>query len=280
VVLSDHGQTQGATFEERTGETLAALVGRLCGDVASGDDDSDEGRTESTAWLRLARGHDDELSAPAASDAPIVLASGNLGLVTLPGDARRLTREEIDARHPKLIDALVDHPEVGFVLVATDRGGSIVLGRHGSRILSGGEVASDGSDAVVGDDPLAPFGPRTLEQVREVDSFATVADLMVNSRYDPELDEVAAFEDQVGSHGGLGGPQTHPFLLFPVALSAPTEPIFTSVGMHRVLKAWLAEVGQPVTTPWLEAPTPAAAGAGPGADADADADEEPGSFVG
>ena len=42
---------------------------------------------------------------------------------------------------------------------------------------------------------------------------------MVNSRYDPELDEVAAFEDQVSSHGGLGGPQTHPFLLYPAELS-------------------------------------------------------------
>ena len=86
---------------------------------------------------------------------------------------------------------------------------------------------------------------------------------MVNARYDPELDEVAAFEEQVGSHGGLGGPQTHPFLLYPADLVDPAEPIFTSVAMHRVLKTWLAEVGQPVTRPWLDAPpatvtTPAA----------------------
>ena len=65
VVLSDHGQTQGATFAERTGETLADLVGRLCGAAASGDPDAEAGRTESTAWLRQARGDDDELSAPA-----------------------------------------------------------------------------------------------------------------------------------------------------------------------------------------------------------------------
>ena len=242
VVLSDHGQTQGATFAERTGETLADLVGRLCGAAASGDPDAEAGRTESTAWLRQARGDDDELSAPAESVAPIVLASGNLGLVTLPGDDRRLTREEIDARHPSLIPGLLASPEVGFVLVATASGGSLVLGPDGSLALDTGEV--------VGSDPLAPFGPRTVEQVRQVDGFTTVADLMVNSRYDPDLDEVAAFEDQVGSHGGLGGPQTHPFLMYPVELSAPQEPIFTSVGMHRVLKAWLAEVGQPVTTSW------------------------------
>jgi len=178
-----------------------------------------------------------------------VLASGNLGLITLPGDPRRLTREEIEARHPRLIEGLVNHPEVGFVLVSTASGGSVVLGRNGSRALA--------RDDVVGDDPLTPFGPRTLEQVREVDSFATVADLMVNSRYDADLDEVSAFEDQVGSHGGLGGPQTHPFLMYPVDLSAPPERIFTSVGMHRVLKAWLAEVGQPVTTSWRTAEAPA-----------------------
>ena len=44
VVLSDHGQTQGATFVERTGETLAELVGRLCGGATSGDPDAEAGR--------------------------------------------------------------------------------------------------------------------------------------------------------------------------------------------------------------------------------------------
>ena len=47
-MLSDHGQTQGATFEQRTGQTLAELVGRLCGAAASGDADAEAGRTEST----------------------------------------------------------------------------------------------------------------------------------------------------------------------------------------------------------------------------------------
>ena len=252
VILSDHGQTQGATFKERTGESLAELVARLCGEAASGDPDAEEGRTESSAWLRRARGRDDELSTRTAStsSAPIVLASGNLGLVTLPGEPRRLTREEIDARHPQLIAGLIENPEVGFVLVARGEGGSIVLGRAGSRTLVG--------DEIVGDDPLAPFGPLAVEQVRQVDGFSTTADLMVNSRYDPDLDEVAAFEEQVGSHGGLGGPQTHPFLMYPVELSAPPEHIFTSVGMHRTLKSWLAEVGQPVTTPWRTAAVPVA----------------------
>ena len=248
VVLSDHGQTQGSPFQELAGETLAALVGRLCGAGAtSGDVDAEQGKTESSAWIRRARPGDGAEPTPAESAAvPTVLGSGSLGLVTLPGPPRRLTRAEIDARYPDLVPGLAGHPHIGFVLVASEDG-SLVLGPGGQRNLTTGQVD--------GDDPLAPFGPLAVEQVREVDGYATTADVMVNARYDPERDEVAAFEAQVGSHGGLGGPQTHPFLLYPVALSAPETPILTSVGVHRVLKSWLAEVGQPVVLPWkAEAP--------------------------
>jgi uncharacterized membrane protein YvlD (DUF360 family) len=243
VVLSDHGQTQGATFVERTGETLAEVVGRLCGGAASGDPDAEAGKTESTAWLREARNQDSSRTAPVGTT-PIVLASGALGLVSIPGETRRLTREEIDARYPGLIDGLSTHPEVGFVLVRSASGSSQVIGAGGSRDL--------GTGVVDGNDPLAPFGPDAVEQVREVDGYRTVADLMVNSRYDPELEEVAAFEHQVGSHGSLGGPQTHPFVLHPADLAPPEAPILGSPALHRVLKGWLADLGHPVTTPWRD----------------------------
>ena len=166
-----------------------------------------------------------------------MLGSGSLGLISLPGGPQRLTQEEIDARYPRLIPGWPPTRRSGSCSSATPTGSSVVLGNRGSLDLATGEV--------VGEDPLAPFGPRAREQVAEVDGYATVADLMVNSRYDPELEEVAAFEDQVSSHGGLGGPQTHPFLLYPAELTAPPEPIFTSPAMHHVLKGWLAEVGHP-----------------------------------
>ena len=124
--------------------------------------------------------------------------------------------------------------------------GSLVIGATGVRNLATGEVD--------GDDPLAPYGPQAVAHVVAVDAYRTTADLMINARYDPETDEVYAFEEQVGSHGGLGGPQTHPFVLYPAGLSPPDGPIVTSVGLHRVLKTWLAEVGQPVRLPWLDDP--------------------------
>jgi len=243
VVLSDHGQTQGATFAERTGETLAELVGRMCGGATSGDPDADAGRTESTAWMREAR-HQDSSRPMVVADRPIVLASGALGLISIPGEPRRLTCDDIDARFPGLVDRLASHPEIGFVLVRSAAGSSVVLGAEGSRDVDTG--------VVTGADPLAPFGPDAVEQIREVDGYRTVADLMVNSRYDPDVDEVAAFEHQVGSHGALGGPQTHPFVLHPADLTAPDGPIRGAPALHRVLKGWLADLGHPVTTPWRE----------------------------
>ena len=52
------------------------------------------------------------------------------------------------------------------------------------------------------------------------DGFAHVADIMVGSFYDPELDEGCAFEELISFHGGLGGPQTRPFILHPGAPAA------------------------------------------------------------
>jgi uncharacterized membrane protein YvlD (DUF360 family) len=236
VVLSDHGQTQGATFEDRYGESLAEVVGRLCGAVVDVDDDSDAGRTESSAWLRSARHDDHELQR--SDTEPMVLASGNLGLVYLPIGDRRLTSEEIDEAYPELVPGLVSHPGVGFVVVQTASAGPVVISSSGRRVIDSGDVD--------GDDPLAPFGPGAVAMVARAAGYTTAGDVMVNSMYDPERDEVAAFEHQVSSHGGLGGPQTHPFVIFPADLTEPAAPVEGPAALHRVLKGWLQELGQPV----------------------------------
>jgi hypothetical protein len=58
---------------------------------------------------------------------------------------------------------------------------------------------------------------------------------MVGSFYDPELEEGCAFEELISFHGGLGGPQTRPFVLHPVELPAPSEPIVGAAGVHELL---------------------------------------------
>ena len=160
----------------------------------------------------------------------VVLGSGNLGLVYLMDEPRRLTLEEIEERHPQLLPALREHPHVGWILVRSRDHGAVALGGGGIHYLEHGRVD--------GDDPLAPFGPNAPHHLRRTDGFPHVADLMIGSFYDPELDEGCAFEELISFHGGLGGPQTRPFILHPSSLAAPDEEIVGAEQVHGVLLGW------------------------------------------
>lgn len=61
---------------------------------------------------------------------------------------------------------------------------------------------------------------------------------MVNSFYDRQLDEGCAFEELISFHGGMGGPQTRPFLFYPSELPAPLEPIIGAASVHEILAGW------------------------------------------
>ena len=61
---------------------------------------------------------------------------------------------------------------------------------------------------------------------------------MVGSFYDPELDEGCAFEELISFHGGIGGAQTRPFLLYPAHLPLADEPIVGAAAVHDLLLDW------------------------------------------
>jgi uncharacterized membrane protein YvlD (DUF360 family) len=239
VVLSDHGQTQGATFKQRNGYDLQQLVERslTAGRVArvgTGDEnDVAVGHAVAEATGRT----EGERSEAEGDGSVIVLASGNLGLVYLMEEPRRLYLEEIEQRHPRLLDALRTHPHVGFVLVRSHDRGPVILGARGMRYLD--------DDRVEGDDPLAPFPPGAAGHLRRTDGFEHVADIMVNSFYDPELEQGCAFEELISFHGGLGGPQTQPFILHPVQLSMPGHPIVGAPAVHDLLMGWRRSLQEP-----------------------------------
>ncbi|APE07981.1 alkaline phosphatase family protein [Rhodococcus pyridinivorans] len=248
VVLSDHGQSQGATFLQRYGESLRELVVRLTtrsGSVApdghrhqrGGEEAAQpgaEGRAYAAASMHVAA---DEQSRPAAGE-PIVLGSGNLGLIYFPHLPGRADIDAIEAAHPGLLAGLREHPGIGFLLVAAP-GGSVVLGPHGRVDVTTGEVT--------GRNPLEVMGLDALSKIRRTDTFGNVADIMVGGAYWPETDEVAAFEEQIGSHGGMGGPQSTPFLLYPATLPPPPEPLKGAENIHEVLVGWRDLSSRPST---------------------------------
>ncbi|MCZ0205678.1 phage holin family protein [Streptomyces sp. UMAF16] len=244
VVLSDHGQSPGETFRARYGLTLGDLVRAGCGlpvpRRAEQTHSGAEARAAVRAALRRPVEEKGEHHRPARRREPVVLASGNLGLISFPDVPHRMTKEEIDARHPALLTTLANHPGIGFLLVRSERHGGVVLGAHGA------EIPLDRLDEEPG--PLARFGPGAADAVRRTHSFPHTADIMVNSAYDPADGEVLAFEEQIGSHGGLGGAQSRPFLLSPVDLTPPaadgTEPVGAE-RIHRILRRWLDELNGP-----------------------------------
>ena len=108
------------------------------------------------------------------------------------------------------------------------------------------------------DHPLAPFGPGAAAAVLRTDAFPHTADLMVNSSYDPGTGEVHAFEEQVGSHGGLGGGQGQAFLLYPKELAVPPGPLVGAEAVHRLLPDWLAQDTGEAESGAVSAPRPPA----------------------
>jgi uncharacterized membrane protein YvlD (DUF360 family) len=235
VVLSDHGQTQGATFRQRNGYGLDDLVQRSLSQgrvqaVDAGDENAGGvGRALEEATGRSTGDHEEK-----AEREVIVLGSGNLGLVYLMESPHRLTLEEIRERHPALIPAICEHPHIGFALVRSAEDGAVVLGAGGSRRLADGKVD--------GEDPLAGFPPNAARHLQRTDGFPHVADIMVNSYFDPVTEEGCAFEELISFHGGMGGPQTQAFILHPAHLEAPDEPLVGAEAVHRLLRGWRAEL--------------------------------------
>ena len=265
VILSDHGQSQGETFLDRYGITLEDLVQDACGSESMHADASgnNEALGSLGAGLTEAGGADnvvgrgirrttrrkqvdgevrlgEEEPAQAGGDEEelpelSVMASGNLGLITFPREPGRVSLERISAIYPKLIPALVGHPGIGFALVRSEEEGAVVLGADGKLRF--------GDGAVEGENPLAPYGPNAADHVRRTDGFPHCPDIVVNSTYWAETDEVAAFEELVGSHGGMGGEQSYPFALVPSEWELPGEPVVGAETMHGHMRRWLADLG-------------------------------------
>jgi uncharacterized membrane protein YvlD (DUF360 family) len=264
VVLSDHGQSNGSTFLQRTGITLNQAVK----DLSMLDTISPV--SEDETWLRINalvtdvsrqgtrsgklvnravknKTHDGmvmfgpgtkemkiekDLRAEDTSKA-IVLASGNLGLIYFTAWKSRMTLEQINQAFPNLIPGLLKYHYIGFVLVQSEKLGPLVFGSNGVYQLE--------NDTFEGENPLANFGPNAVQHLKRESSFANVPDLLVNSFYDPKADEVAAFEELVGSHGGLGGNQSKAVIIYPSEFAAEPMPIVGASELHRILKSWVPD---------------------------------------
>jgi len=288
VILSDHGQSNGATFKQRYGITLGNYVRRLLPDdltVFRSEYNIDHFRDavlpenkqlqnikervenirddlfdksgpiqnirnelnerkpsiifENEQYLNLREKYSNSLeyikgyesvqqSTQKAKDSElIVLGSGNMGLIYLTQWSQRLNYEEIVMLFPDLIPGLVNHSGVGFILVNSLSNGGMVIGQNGIYYLDG--------DRIVGENPLEDFGKNAPKHLKRQNSFKNMPDILVNSFYDRKHDEVCAFEELIGSHGGLGGNQSKPFILYPSEWENPGD-LIGAESIYKFLK--------------------------------------------
>ncbi len=271
IVLSDHGQSQGATFLQKYGLSLADLTHQLVaaegattmmnllqtdedmGHVNLALSEATQGESRTAGVLRRvlksrmadgevdlgnkkSRGRQGNGTATEEADV-IVLASGNLGLISFPKWPEQMTLEQLDAAFPRLIPGLAAHPGIALALVDSEGHGPLVISERGVYHLRDGTVE--------GNDPLPPFGPHAATHLLRASGFANVPDVVLVSEPDPVSGEVPAFEELVGNHGGLGGPQRDPFLLYPSVFDPGPEEIVGAGHLHDVLKGWIMQEQMP-----------------------------------
>ncbi|GIE35576.1 hypothetical protein Ait01nite_086210 [Actinoplanes italicus] len=206
---------------------------------------SDHGQSQGPTFRQRYGETLDELVARLAEDV-LVVSSGNLSMLYLTRFPNRLSQEAIEHAHPDLIRGLASHPGVGIVVVQ-GKDGAMAYGSAGSHRLSDGTV--------IGIDPLIPYGPRARADLLRHQLAAHVGDVVVISSVNPETQEVPAFEELVGSHGGLGGWQTDAMLVHPASWLVSHD-LDGPDAVHRQLVDWLVMLGLRTADPALPATSP------------------------
>ena len=117
-------------------------------------------------------------------------SSGNLGHIYFADVPDRLSLEQLAAAYPGLIEGLVAHEGLEFVLLHSEARGAIVIGKQGIREL-------DGDRIVEGEDPLGEFSPHTAEFLRRLASYTNAGDIIVNGTYDPSTGQVIGIDELI-----------------------------------------------------------------------------------
>lgn len=288
IILSDHGQSFGATFKQRYGVSIKEFIEQLlpqgttvaqsiggdtgamglqgvAGELANiqqtgtgnamtkavakqGEKLANMGAAAennsshalgsaagNTAAAQAATGVEAEVAAAVATavaaEAQVTAyGSGNAAQVYFDLFPRKITLSELEAAYPGMVDALVEHEGLGMVIGYEDDMTAVVLGKCGKRNLHTG--------VVTGNDPVAPYAPasghgaasieKRVWQLRRVMDFEHAGDLWLISTVYPD-GTVAALEELIGNHGGVGGEQTDAFVFHPPDMAVPETKCSTEV---------------------------------------------------
>jgi len=246
-VLSDHGNTPSIPFSWEAGQSLGQFIAAQLGEEISFNEVFDrprytlakarylldevrrlEGQAPQTVQriLRVLRDYVDRRM-PVDPETEgydlerredvVVRVSGPLAHVYFNVTTRRLDLIEIGLLYPQLLDQLVVTQTIGLV-VGRAENRTVALGPGGgSAVIAGDRLEIESPN------PLAPYGDveQVARHVHRLAAFPHSGDLIVmgNIRSDGR---VVTFEEQVATHGGLGGTQERAFIAWPPTVDLGT----------------------------------------------------------
>jgi len=269
-ILSDHGLTPSVPFKKAYGRTLGQYIAEQIGEGVFTDERGGEERPSAAKALFLLeelKGIEARLSErgaslvqaayrfvdkrlvvdPVLSSAEldeddswdlskrsdiVVRNSGSMSHVYFNVTPRPMNLSEIALIYPSLLNRLVEHEGIGLV-VGREEGETVIVGKDGTLTLNEGVE-------VRGKDPLLslPEPELAASQLRQLASFPHSGDIIIFGAW-REDGEVVCFENQVASHGGLGGPQDYPFIMYPGRLSLDFEEVTNAKDLYPHFAAYL-----------------------------------------
>ncbi len=262
-ILSDHGLTPSIPFEKAYGRSLGQYIADQLGEGVFTDERGGEERPPAVKAMFLLeelKGIEARLSARGArlvqaayrfvdkrlvvddEDPPwdlskrgdiVVRNSGSMSHVYFDVTPRPMNLSEIALIYPELLNRLVEHEGIGLV-VGREEGETVIVGKGGTLVLN--ERVE-----VRGQNPLLflPEPELAASQLRQLASFPHSGDIIVFGAW-REDGKVVCFEDQVASHGGLGGPQDYPFIMYPSELNLDLEAVTNARDLYPHFAAYLA----------------------------------------
>lgn len=262
VFVSDHGQSQGPTFKQiNNGKNLEMIVGGLLGTPAVKSSTapveqesiarsllahsaSGKGITSSVS-RRLGSSYRQKTQPSVKKNSDkteiVVTGSGNLGNVWLKHFKNRPSLQQIENKYPGFVSKLLRTPGMGLAIVLDEKLNPVCIGKQGRINLK--------TEKVEGKNPIGSYKNIRTKELLNLAKDPHAPDLILISAKHPGSNEVYAFEELVGNHGGIGGWQTEALLLHPRELKIGKKfyengALYGSTTIHDIFTGWLADAGQ------------------------------------
>ncbi|MEK6775939.1 MAG: alkaline phosphatase family protein [bacterium] len=256
-ILSDHGQHPSIPFSYQYGESLESFIrskvkeGRIIKYDAGGGQVKDYLMTAFSSTLRgfsdqnlffmrrvfkqIASYIDKHIGLEEKQKKTLenisIVNSSTMSNLYFNVSKNRLDIEEIERIYPGLVGALVRHDGVG--LVAGRSNGDVVLLSRKGRVFF-----RNGAKEVDGQDPLEDFHDSDAIEKEVYHQFGMThaGDLVLYGAM--KDDHVINFEEQMGGHGGIGGMQNTPFILYPEKIHFSFSEVKNSRELYPVFSGY------------------------------------------